>query len=51
MCLALEGLWRRVMRWKRHLTANRKIWLGLGERASLITSVVFRPLDRLEGKR
>ena len=35
MFLVLDGLWRRAMRWKRHLTANREIWLGLGERTSL----------------
>jgi len=43
---AFDGLWRRAMRWKRRLTANREIWLGLGERALLLTSVVLRPLDR-----
>jgi hypothetical protein len=34
------------MRCKRQLTANRKMWLGLGEKASLLTSVVFLPHDR-----
>jgi len=39
------------MRWKRHLTASREIWLGLAERALLLTSAVFLPPEPLGGEK